>query len=123
MRPADAVGIGRPCITTNGRQWCPARPVPGVQAETRCPDCQATIRADEAHRDALGLARDVERDLFPSSHTARRRSRCTSRPFTARKSAASLAQHMIDRGSHGGQPPRNLAFGRARRNPSEIPRG
>ena len=50
-----------------------------------------------------------------SSHTARRRSRCTGAAVQlAGNLPLALAEHMIDRGRDRGQPPRRLAFRRAR---------
>src|SRR6266699_1277200 len=73
------------------------------------------IRADEAHRDAAVLARDVENDLV-AAEPHRAPSLALDRPadHLPGNLPLALAEHVIDRRAHGGEPSRDLAFGRTR---------
>src|SRR6266516_549878 len=74
-----------------------------------------SIGADEAHRDAVGLARDVERDLLAvKPHRAAALALHQAAGQLAGNLPLAFAQHMIDRGRDGGESSRDLAFRRAR---------
>src|SRR6516162_4811799 len=74
------------------------------------------VGVDEAHRDRLALARDLERDLLTvEPDGAAALALHDPAAELARNLPLALAQHVIDGGADGGDPPRDLAFGSARR--------
>src|SRR5262245_45922550 len=77
------------------------------------------IRADEAHGDAAILAHDVEDDLA-AVKPDRAPALALHGPadHLARNLPLALAEHMIDRGTDCGQPPRDFAFRRMRGKPA-----
>lgn len=83
-----------------------------------------TIGADEAHRDAVGLTRHVKRDLLAAQpHRAAALALHHPAAHLAGNLSLALAEHVIDRSAHGGQPPRDLATpAHARQTLSGIPR-
>ncbi len=72
-----------------------------------------SIGADETHRDAIGLARHIEGD-FVAIEPHRAAAFALHQPAgqLSGNLPLALAKHMVDRGSHGRQPPRDLAFRR-----------
>ena len=82
------------------------------------------VGADEAHRDAVGLARDVEHDLVAlEPHRAAALALHQAAGQLAGNLPLAFAEHVIDRSADRRQPARHFAFrARARKIPSEIPR-
>src|SRR5262245_16285844 len=70
---------------------------------------------EEAHRDRLALARDLELDLLAvEPHRTAALALHDAAAELARDLPLALAEHVIDRGADGGDPPRDLAFRHAR---------
>src|SRR6266481_4340507 len=77
------------------------------------------VTIDEAHRDAAGLARDIERDLLTlKPHGAAALARDRPPVHLAGNLPLAFAKHVIDRGADRGEPSRDLAFRLPRRKPS-----
>src|SRR5436190_1622230 len=72
---------------------------------------RCTIGADEAHRDALGLARDVEADLRAvEPHRAAPLALHGAAVQLSRNLPLAFAEHVIDGGRDRSEPPRHLAL-------------
>src|SRR5438445_7199157 len=73
---------------------------------------------DEAHRDAVGLARDIEHDLL-AFQPYRAAALALHQPaiHLARNPPLAFAKHVIDRSAHRGEPTRDLALRPPRREP------
>ena len=73
------------------------------------------VGADETHRDAVGLARDVERD-FRAIEPHRAAALALHQPAVqlAGNLPLAFAEHMVDGGANRGKPPSDLAFRRTR---------
>src|SRR5579859_6888667 len=75
-----------------------------------------TVGADEAHGNPAVLAGDVEDDLVAvEPHRAAGLAPHRASVHLARNLPLALAEHMIDRSSDGGEPARDLALRRRRR--------
>ena len=85
---------------------------------------ERAVGADEAHRDAIGFARDIERDFAAvQPHRAAALALHRAAGHLAGNLPLAFAEHVIDRGRDRGQPAGDLAFGHANRKPlREIPR-
>src|SRR4051812_23863033 len=74
-----------------------------------------TIGADEAHRDAVGLARHVERDFVAiQPHRAAAFALHQTSGQLAGNLALAFAEHVVDGSTDRSEPPRDLAFRRTR---------
>ena len=76
------------------------------------------VRADKAHREVIGLAHDLKRDflaLEPDRAAALALHGATD--HLAGNLPLAFAEHVIDGGGDRGQPTRDLAFRRTRREP------
>src|SRR5437763_17222845 len=73
---------------------------------------------DEAHRDGVGLARDIEGDLLAfQPHRASALALLQPASHLAGNLPLAFAKHVIDRSAHRGQPSRDLALWLPRRKP------
>ena len=73
---------------------------------------------DEAHRDGVGLARDIEGDLLAfQPHRAAALALHQPAIHLAGNLPLAFAKHVIDRSAHRGQPSRDLALRPPRRKP------
>src|SRR6266700_612589 len=71
------------------------------------------ISADKTHRDGAGLARDVEKDLVATEpHRAPSLALDRTADHLVGNLSLALAEHVIDRRSHRGDPARHLAVSR-----------
>src|SRR6267154_4245800 len=74
------------------------------------------ISTDEAYRDAVRLARNVECDFVAiEPHRAAALALHQAAVHLAGNPPLAFAEHVIDRRADGGEPARDLAFGRPRR--------
>src|ERR1700722_3419756 len=77
---------------------------------------QGTVGADKMHRNAVGFARNIERDFVPPQpYRAAAFALYRTADQLAGDLPLALAEHMVDRRPDRCQPPRDLAFGRANR--------
>src|ERR1700733_10470630 len=71
-----------------------------------------TVGADKAHRNAVGFARNVERDFVAvQPYRAATLALHRAADHLARNLPLALPEHMVDRRPDRRQPPRDLAFG------------